>query len=102
MWVGVYLLRDLKGSRRVWFVVEKPMQKFVKLLAAALGNISKGVRKKDVNLFVCTPSVMVRQMPLYWSQDSMALSAQTQVWVLKVVGIFHILTLAVSLFEGHF
>lgn len=97
MWVGVYLLRDLKGSRRVWFVVEKPMQKFVKLLAAALGNISKGVRKKDVNLFVCTPSVMVRQMPLYWSQDSMALSEWTQVWVLKVVGIFSYFDLSCKL-----
>lgn len=97
MWLGVHLLRDLKGSRRVWFVVEKPMQKFVKLLAAALGNISKGVGKKDVNLFVCSPSVVVRQMPLYWSQDSLALPEQIQVWVLKVVGIFSYFDLSCKL-----
>lgn len=86
MWAGVQLLRDLKGSRSGWYVAEKPMQKFVELLAAALGNMSMESERK-VNLLVCSTLVLVRQTALYWSQNSLAQLGLTLVWLLKVVGI---------------
>lgn len=46
MWAGAQLLRDLKGSRSGWCVAEKPVQKFVELLATALGNMSKESERK--------------------------------------------------------
>lgn len=46
IWAGVQLLRDLKGSKSGWCAVEKPMQRFAELLAAALGNMSEESERK--------------------------------------------------------
>lgn len=46
-WTGRYIVENPMQKLLEDLGMEKPMQKFVKLLGAALGNMSKGSERKE-------------------------------------------------------